>query len=256
MTEPTIQSPQPQSSAGAETDAVDEQLAARLVAQARSQGTSLVGPDGLLQRVTKLVLEGALEGELTDHLGYQHGDPAGRNGANSPSGTRAKTVPTEIGPVELAVPRDRDASFEPRIVRKRQRRLGGVEDLVVSLVAKGLTTGEVAAHLAEIYGAEVSRQTISTITDRVLEGLAAFKSRPLDAVYPVVFIDAINVKLRDGQVANRPIYVALAVTCDGERDILGLWPATAARAPSTGCTCSPRSKTAAWPMCASWSATA
>jgi putative transposase len=223
MTQTTTPDPQPQDSAGAELDAVDEQLAARLVAQARAQGISLVGPDGLLQRVAKLVLEGALEGELTDHLGYPHGDPAGRNGGNSRNGTRAKTVLTEIGPVELEVPRDRDASFQPKIVRKRQRRLGGVEDLVISLVAKGLTTGEVAAHLAEIYGTEVSRQTISTITDRVLEGLAEWQNRPLDAVYPVIFIDAIQVKIRDGNVANRPIYVALAVTVDGERDILGLW---------------------------------
>jgi putative transposase len=223
MTEMTTQDPQPQGVTGAQADAVDEQLAARLVAQARSQGISLVGPDGLLQRVTKLVLEGALEGELTDHLGYQHGDSAGRNGGNSRNGTRAKTVLTDIGPVELEVPRDRDSSFQPTIVRKRQRRLGGVEDLVVSLVAKGLTTGEVQAHLAEIYGTQVSRQTISTITDRVLEGLAAWQSRPLDPVYPVIFIDAIQVKIRDGQVANRPIYVALGVTVDGERDILGLW---------------------------------
>src|SRR6266581_5929462 len=223
MTETTTQDPQPQGSPGTELDAVDAQLAAHLVAQARTQGISLIGPDGLLQRMTKLVVEGALEGELTDHLGYAHGEAAGRNGGNSRNGTRAKTVLTEIGPVELEVPRDRDASFQPKIVRKRQRRLGGVEDLVVSLVAKGLTTGEVAAHLAEIYGAEVSRQTISTITDRVLEGLAAWQSRPLDAVYPVLFIDAIQVKIRDGQVANRPIYVALGVTVDGERDILGLW---------------------------------
>jgi len=223
MTETTTQDPQPQDSAGTETDAVDAQLAARLVAQARSQGISLVGPDGLLPQVTKLVLEGALEGELTDHLGYEHGDPAGRNGGNSRNGTRAKTVLSEVGPVQLEVPRDRDSTFQPKIVGKRQRRLGGVEDLVISLVAKGLTTSEVAAHLAEIYGTEVSRQTISTITDRVLEGMAAWQSRPLDPVYPVVFIDAIQVKLRDGQVANRPIYVALAVTCEGERDILGLW---------------------------------
>jgi putative transposase len=223
MTETTTQAAQPQDAAGAELDEVDEQLAARLVAQARKRGVSLVGPDGLLQQVTKLVLEGALEGELTDHLGYAHGDPAGRNGANSRNGTRSKTVLTDVGPVELEVPRDRDASFEPRIVRKRQRRLGGVEDLVVSLVAKGLTTGEVQAHLAEIYGTQVSRQTISTITDRVLEGLGAWQSRPLDPVYPVVFVDAIQVKIRDGSVANRPIYVALGVTCDGERDILGLW---------------------------------
>jgi transposase-like protein len=204
-------------------DAVDEQLAARLVAQARQEGISLVGPDGLLQRVTKLVLEGALDGELTDHLGYAHSDPAGRNGANSRNGIRAKTVLTEVGPVQLEVPRDRDASFQPKIVRKRQRRMTGVEDLVVSLVAKGLTTGEVQAHLAEIYGTEVSRQTISTITDRVLEGLTEWQNRPLDPIYPVIFVDAIQVKIRDGSVANRPIYVALGVTVDGERDILGLW---------------------------------
>src|SRR6266516_4473605 len=199
MTDTTTQAPQTQGSASAQTDAVDEQLAARLITQARSEGISLVGPDGLLQRVAKLVLEGALEGELTDHLGYEAGDPAGRNGGNSRNGSRAKTVLTEVGPVELAVPRDRDASFQPQIVGKRQRRLVGVEDLVMSLVAKGLTTGG------------------------VLEGLQAWQSRPLDGVYPVIFIDAIQVKIRDGQVCNRPIYVALAVTCDGERDILGLW---------------------------------
>jgi hypothetical protein len=132
-------------------------------------------------------------------------------------------VITDVGSVEVDVPRDRDASFAPQIVAKRQRRLGGVDDLVISLVAKGLTTGEVQAHLAEIYGAEVSRDTISTITDRVLDGLAEWQSRPLDPVYAVLFIDVINVKIRDGQVANRPIYVILGVTADGERDILGLW---------------------------------
>ncbi len=202
---------------------MDEQLAARLVEQAQTEGVSLVGPDGLLQRVTKLVLENALEGELADHLGYEVGDPAGRNGGNSRNGTRAKTLLTEVGPVQLDVPRDRDATFEPKLVRKRQRRLTGVEDLVISLTAKGLTTGEVQAHLAEIYGAQVSRQTISTITDRILDGMAEWQNRPLDPVYPVLFIDAIQVKIRDGQVANRPVYVVLGVTVDGERDILGLW---------------------------------
>jgi transposase-like protein len=121
------------------------------------------------------------------------------------------------------VPRDRDGSFEPKIVKKRQKRLTGVDEMVISLAAKGLTTGEVQAHLAEVYGAEVSRQTISTITDKVLEGMAEWQSRPLDAVYPVVFIDAIHVKIRDGAVADRPIYVALAVTTEGRREILGLW---------------------------------
>jgi putative transposase len=204
-------------------DAVDEQLIRQLADRARAEGLQLTGEGGLLSRLTKTVLESALEGELDDHLGYATGDPAGRNGENSRNGRRGKTVLTEVGPVEIAVPRDRDGSFEPRIVRKHQRRLTGVEDLVISLSAKGLTTGEITAHLAEVYGAEVSKQTISTITDRVLEGMTAWQNRPLDPVYPVIFIDCINVKIREGNVANRPIYVALAVTVNGTRDILGLW---------------------------------
>jgi putative transposase len=204
-------------------DAVDEQLIARLAGRARAGGLALTGEGGLLAQLTKRLVESALEGEITDHLGYDRHDAAGRDGGNSRNGHRAKTVLTEVGPVEIDVPRDRDATFEPKIVAKRQRRLSGVDELVISLSAKGLTTGEVQAHLAEVYGAEVSRQTISTITDKVVEGMAEWANRPLDPVYPVLFIDAIHVKIRDGKVANRPIYVALAVTCDGHRDILGLW---------------------------------
>jgi putative transposase len=147
----------------------------------------------------------------------------GRDGGNSRNGTRTKKVVTDIGPVDIEVPRDRDGTFEPQTVRKHQRRLGGVDDMVLSLSAKGLTTGEISAHLAEVYGASVSKDTISVITDRVIGELTDWQSRPLDAIYPVVFIDAIFVKIRDGQVANRPIYVAIGVTVDGERDILGLW---------------------------------
>jgi putative transposase len=202
---------------------VDDELVAKLAGRARTQGLSLVGEGGLLQQLTKRVLEAALEGELDSHLGYGKHDTAGRDGGNSRNGKRSKTVVTEAGPVEIEVPRDRDGSFTPRIVAKRQRRLSGVDDLVISLTAKGLTTGEVSAHLAEVYGANVSKETISTITDRVLDGLSEWQNRPLDPVYPVIFIDAIQVKIRDGQVANRPIYVALAVTVDGTRDILGMW---------------------------------
>ena len=149
-----------------------------------------------------MVVEGALEGELDDHLGYAKHDPEGRDGGNSRNGYRAKTVLTDTGPVEISVPRDRDSSFEPKIVAKRQRRLTGVDDMVISLSAKGLTHGEIATHLAEVYGAEVSKQTITTITDRVMEGMADWQSRPLDAVYAVIFIDTINVKIREGQVVN------------------------------------------------------
>src|SRR4051794_8589110 len=201
---------------------LDEEVAKDLLARARREGVSLVGPGGLLAGLTKTGLETALEAELTDHLGYDKHDPVGRN-ANSRNGTRSKQVITEVGPVEVDVPRDREGTFEPRIVPKRARRLCGVDELVISLVAKGLTTGEVQAHLAEVYDAAVSRETISKITDAVLERMAEWQSRPLERVYPVLFIDAIFVKVRDGQVANRPIYVAVGVTIDGERDILGLW---------------------------------
>jgi putative transposase len=204
-------------------EGVDAELVGRLVEQARAAGLQLTGEGGLLQHLTKRVIEAALDGEITDHLGYEKHDPAGKDGGNSRNGSRAKTVLTDVGPVEITVPRDRDSSFEPQIVRKRQRRLTGVEDMVLSLSAKGLTTGEISAHLAEVYGADVSRQTISTITDKVMDGMAEWQNRPLDRVYPVIFLDAINVKIRDGKVANRPVYVALAVTAEGTRDILGLW---------------------------------
>ncbi|MFD9692639.1 IS256 family transposase [Kitasatospora sp. NPDC059088] len=204
-------------------DALDDQLIGQLVDRARASGLQLTGAGGLLQQLTKKILESALEGEMTDHLGYEKHDPAGAGSGNSRNGIRSKTVLTEVGPVEIDVPRDREGSFEPQLVRKRQRRLSGVDEMVLSLSARGLTHGEISAHLAEVYGAEVSKQTISTITDQVIEGMAEWQNRPLDPVCPVVFIDCVHVKLRDGQVANRPIYVALAVTVEGTREILGLW---------------------------------
>jgi transposase-like protein len=203
---------------------IDQQrLAEELVEQARAEGVELVGQGGLLTRLTKSVLETALEAEMTQHLGYDKHDPMGRNGGNSRNGTRTKTVVTEIGPVDIEVPRDREGSFEPAIVRKRQRRLTGVDDIVLSLTARGLTTGEIAAHFAEVYGATVSRDTISRITDKVIDEMTEWRNRPLDRVYPVLFIDALVVKIRDGQVVNRPVYVVIGVTVNGERDILGLW---------------------------------
>ncbi|ORW73538.1 IS256 family transposase, partial [Mycobacterium sherrisii] len=204
-------------------DVDQRQLAEQLLAQAKEQGVELVGPNGLLNQLTKNVLETALDAEMTEHLGYDKHDPAGRGSGNSRNGTRAKTVFTEIGPVEIEVPRDTNASFDPQIVRKRQRRLTGIDEIVLSLTAKGLTTGEIAAHFDDVYGATVSKDTISKITDKVVEEMTEWCNRPLEPVYPVVFIDAILVKIRDGQVTNRPVYVAIGVTCTGERDILGLW---------------------------------
>ena len=199
------------------------ELARQLLAQAKEQGIELVGPGGLLNQLTGSVLETALEEEMAEHLGYDKHDPAGRGSGNSRNGTRAKTVLTEIGPVQIEVPRDTNGSFDPQIVRKRQRRLGGIDQVILSLSARGLTTGEIAAHFAEVYGASVSKDTISRITDKVLTEMAEWCNRPLDRVYPVIFIDAIVVKVRDGQVTNRPVYVVIGVTTSGERDILGLW---------------------------------
>jgi transposase-like protein len=200
-----------------------QQLAEELVARARADGVQLIGEGGLLTGLTKSVLECALEEEISDHLGYDKHDPAGRNGGDSRNGHREKTVLTEIGPVTIEVPRDREGSFEPVIVGKRQRRLNGIDQIVLSLTARGLTTGEICAHFAEVYGASVSKDTISRITDKVIEEMTEWRNRPLDRVYPVLFIDALVVKVRDGQVVNRPIYVVIGVTVDGERDILGLW---------------------------------
>jgi transposase-like protein len=207
----------------AATEVDQKQLAEQLLAQAKEQGIELMGPNGLLNQLTKNVLETALDAEMTEHLGYEKHDAAGRGSGNSRNGTRSKTVLTEIGPVEIEVPRDLDSSFAPQIVKKRQRRLTGIDEVVLSLTAKGLTTGEVSAHFQDIYGATVSKDTISRITDKVVGEMTEWQNRPLDRVYPVMFIDAVHVKVRDGQVTNRPMYVAIGVTVNGERDILGIW---------------------------------
>jgi len=205
----------------------EQQAATELVRLAREQGLSLTGPDGLLKQLTKSVIETALGEEMTEHLGYEKHDPAGIGADNIRNGTRSKTVLTDTtGPVAIDVPRDRAGTFEPQIVKKRQRRLGGVDEIVLSLYAKGLTTGEISSHFAEIYGASVSKETISRITDRVVEEMQAWQTRPLDEVYAAVFIDAIVVKIREGQVGNRPIYAAIGVTLAGDKDILGLWAGT------------------------------
>lgn len=198
---------------------------AGLVRRARDQGLALTGPGGLLKSLTKTVLETALEEELSEHLGYDKHDPTGRNLGNSRNGYRSKTVVTDAcGEVQIAVPRDRDGSFEPRIVGKRQRRLTDLDQLVISLFAKGLTTGEISAHLMEVYGASISKDTVSRITDKIVNEMTSWWSRPLEKVYAAVFIDAIVVKVRDGQVGNQPYYAAIGVDLDGHRDILGIWP--------------------------------
>lgn len=216
------QSGLPVVSGGGEQDAM-RSWAQELVSRARGEGVALTGDEGLLTSMVREVLQAGLEVEMVEHLGYEAYDSAGRGSGNSRNGTYAKTVKTDVGPVDLRVPRDREGTFEPLTVPKHVRRLEGFGANVISLYAKGLTTGEIQSHLAEIYDTQISRETISKITDEILDDMVAWQSRPLDRVYPVLLIDALVIKVRDSQVANRPVYVAIGVNMDGERDVLGLW---------------------------------
>jgi len=195
-----------------------------LLADAEASGIPIDGPDGLLAQMTKAVLERALDVEIADHLGYEHGDPAGHGSGNSRNGHGRKTVLTTAGPVELEVPRDRDGTFTPVIVPKRKRRLGQVEDMILSLYARGMSTRDITEHLAEVYGASVSAATISRVTDVVVEEIAAWQSRPVDPVYPILYIDAIRIKVRDGGVvANKAAHIVIGVDIDGIKQVLGIW---------------------------------
>jgi len=184
----------------------------------------LTGDDGLFRRLKKALIERALGAELTDHLGYERGDPAGRGSGNSRNGVSAKTVLTEDGEVQIEVPRDRAGTFEPQLIGKGQTRFDGFDDKIISLYARGMTVREIQGHLAELYGTEVSPDLISKVTDAVLDEVRDWQNRPLDPVYPVVFFDALRVKIRDeGTVKNKAIYVALGLNPSGEKDVLSLW---------------------------------
>lgn len=197
--------------------------AEQLVARARSEGVELTGDNGLLTAMVRQVLQTGLNVELAEHLGYEPYAPAGRGSGNNRNGSYPKTVTTEIGQVEVQMPRDRLGTFEPVTVPKHVRRLDGLTGNIISLYAKGMTTGDIQQHLAEIYDTDISRETISKITDAILDDMLAWQHRPLDPVYAVLLIDCIVVKIRGSQVANRPVYVAIGVNMDGERDVLGLW---------------------------------
>ena len=184
----------------------------------------LLGEEGLFRQLKKALLERALGAELSEHLGYEKGDPGGRGTGNSRNGYSSKTVLTEDGELDLSVPRDRNGTFEPLIVPKGERRLDGFDDRIVSLYARGMTVREIQGHLQELYGVEVSPDLISRVTDAVLEEVRAWQSRPLDPLYPVVFFDALRVKIRDeGLVRNKAVYLALAITAEGDKEVLGLW---------------------------------
>lgn len=195
-----------------------------LLADAEASGTPIDGPDGLLAQITKSVLERALDVEIADHLGYEHGDPAGNGSGNSRNGHGRKTVLTTAGPVDLEVPRDRNGTFDPVIVPKRKRRLGQVEDMILSLYARGMSTRDITEHLAEVYGASVSAATVSRVTEVVADEIAAWQSRPVDPVYPILYIDAIRLKIRDGGVvSNKAAHVVIGVDVEGIKQVLGVW---------------------------------
>jgi putative transposase len=210
------------------TDAAVDRLAELLPAEALEDALKglepddITGPGGLLTQLAGRVIETALGAELTEHLGHPPGGVA--QGSNVRNGAGRKTLSTDLGPVEVRTPRDRDGSFEPTLVAKRQTRLAGLDDKILGLYAGGMTVRDIGAHLSELYGVAVGRDTISRVTDAVLEDVIAWRTRPLDAVYPIVYFDALRVKVReDRSVQNRACYLALGVTCDGEREVLGLW---------------------------------
>ena len=208
-------------------DAVRDRLADEvideLLAGARTE-EEIVGPGGVLAQLTKRLVERAMAAELTEHLGYEpHQEPTGGVG-NTRNGSTPKTLATEHGPVEVRTPRDRNGSFEPQIVRKGQRRFQGFDDKILALYSRGVSTRDIEAHLAEIYGVNVGRDLISRVTDAVMEDVREWQQRPLDDVYPVVFLDALVLKIREGgSVQRRACYLALGVTLEGERDVLGMW---------------------------------
>jgi putative transposase len=197
--------------------ALDELLVGKSTAE-------IVGPDGLLKQLTKSLLERAMNAELTHHLGYGKHELEGRGSGNSRNGQSRKTVQGDFGAVEIGVPRDRNGTFEPKILPKHERRLAGFDDKILSLYARGLTTRDIQSHLEEMYGVEVSPTLISEVTDAVLEEVRAWQSRPLDSVYAIVYLDALVVKMRqEGRVENRAVFVAIGVTLAGQKDVLGLW---------------------------------
>ena len=211
---------------------MDDRLLDALLERSRDEagGLRLTGEGSMLGELVKAVLERALEAELTAHLGYERRDRAGQHSGNSRNGTIAKTVQTGVGPVGLAVPRDRAGTFEPLLVPKRSGRVaGGLDDMIISLYAHGMSVRDILHHLEQVYGTQLSHETVSRITDQVLEEVRAWQARPLDPVYAVVFLDAIMVKVRDNQVVqNKPAYLAVGIDADGEKHVLGIWLAKTA----------------------------
>jgi putative transposase len=202
----------------------EKPISDELVDELLKQGRTAEDVNGLLQQITKAVLERALQGELTEHLGYSKHDPAGHNSGNSRNGATRKTLKGDFGEIELETPRDRNGEFEPQLIKKNQTRWTGFDDKILSMYARGMTTREIQGHLEEMYQVEVSPSLISEVTDAVIEEARVWQSRPLEPFYGVVFLDALYVKMRyEGRVENRAVYVALGINLEGRKDVLGLW---------------------------------
>jgi putative transposase len=205
--------------------AIDKTLIDQLLADYKKP-EDIIGENGLLKQLTKAILERALQAVLTEHLGFEKHDPAGHHSGNTRNGTGRKALKGDFGELELETPRDRQASFEPKIVAKGQTRFTGFDDKIISMYARGMSTREIQGHLEEIYGIEVSPTLISNVTDAVVEEVKAWQSRPLEELYPIVYLDAMMVKMRDsGHVQNQAIYVVLGVDVEGQKEVLGLWVA-------------------------------
>jgi putative transposase len=205
--------------------AIDKELIDKLLADYKGP-EDLIGEQGLLKQLTKALVERAMQAELTHHLGYPKHDPAGRGSGNARNGVSKKTVQGDFGQAEIEVPRDRNGTFQPQIVPPHERRFTGFDDKILSLYARGMTTREIQGHLQEVYGVEVSPSLISEVTDAVMEEVKGWQMRPLEPLYPVLFLDALMVKMRhEGQVENRAVYVAIGIDLEGHKDVLGLWTA-------------------------------
>lgn len=208
--------------------AFDPAVIDALLADADAAGTPIEGVDGLLNRMTKSVLERALQVEMNHELGYRRGDPSGAGSGNSRNGMSTKTISTTNGPVTIDVPRDRNGEFEPRIVPKRARRLGQIDEMILSLYARGLTTRDIEAHLLEVYGVKASRELISNVTDVVNDEVEIWRNRPVDEVYPIVYVDGIRIKVRDkGAVTTKVAHLVVGIDVEGRKHALGLWIAEA-----------------------------
>lgn len=209
------------------TDATKKQFPDELMDQLLAgykKPEDLTGKDGILKQLTARLVERALQGELTAHLGYERHDPEGRGAGNSRNGANPKTLKTDQGPLTIEAPRDRNGTFEPLLVRKRQTRFTGFDQKILALYARGMTVRDIQGHLEDLYGTDISPDLISQVTSAVMEDVVAWQNRPLDAVYPIVYLDALVVKVRDqGAVRNKSVYIALGVTVEGNRETLGLW---------------------------------